>query len=99
MEGLFLSQFEQCLADDLLVINLVNPEFAVFAGVSGDALAVLAGDGYFHSSLCSFCRAHSLASCHMPLSMANSTAMLKPNIQMKYHIIFSFLKIRKVTAQ
>jgi len=34
-----------------VLFNLIHPELAAFSGVTGDGLAVLAGDGDFHLDL------------------------------------------------
>jgi hypothetical protein len=49
VKSLLQRQFEQGFADDIfLVIDFVNPELPAFAAVSGDGLAVLAGDSDSH---------------------------------------------------
>ena len=48
MEGLFLGQFEQLLANDLVLIGFIDPEIPASAGVFHDRAPILAGDCDFH---------------------------------------------------
>ena len=44
-------QLQQGFACDLVLRDVVNPEFATFAGMFGDRAAILAGNGNFHCKL------------------------------------------------
>ena len=48
MEGLFLGQFEQLLANDLVLLGFIDPEIPASAGVFHDRAPILAGDCDFH---------------------------------------------------
>ena len=48
MKALRKREFQQMLVPHAVVFNLIHLELAAFAGVTGDGLAVLAGDGNFH---------------------------------------------------
>jgi hypothetical protein len=78
------------LADDLLVLDVIDPELAAFAGMFCDGLAVLTGDGNFHKVNLVCCTSNGVAAgARIRINHATSSIRFNSLIHMNFSMVES----------